>query len=175
MTDTKLRMSIDQMIIDALDELNPKVVEATRHLKNGYAMRTFKYDLPDSEHSIKFVFSPTGWNIVRISGKDGIFDKQDKDCWEVENIDEDTVRVSTYGKMCVDINREILPLLNDLRVQVDLLEDPVYCPTCDHCGETGCCGFVGFLEKHVRGKTNCLYETEILNDLEEFLRDKEVD
>ena len=43
-----------------------------------------------------------------------------------------------------------------------------YCPVCGHCGETGCCGVKCFLEEHVRGKTNCMHEDQIIDEIEEF-------
>lgn len=47
-------------------------------------------------------------------------------------------------------------------------EDEVYCKICRGCGEVGCDGIKSFLEKHVRGKTDCLYEDSFINDIEEF-------
>lgn len=43
-----------------------------------------------------------------------------------------------------------------------------YCPICEHCGEIGCCGVATFLEHHVRGKTDCMYEDEIIDEIEEW-------
>ena len=43
-----------------------------------------------------------------------------------------------------------------------------YCPICEHCGEIECCGVATFLENHVRGKTNCMYEDEIIDEIEEW-------
>ena len=43
-----------------------------------------------------------------------------------------------------------------------------YCDVCGHCGEIGCCGVSCFLENHVRGKTNCRYEDEIIDEIEEW-------
>ena len=48
--------------------------------------------------------------------------------------------------------------------------EDIYCPTCGHCGDICCCGIYGFLEKHVKGKTNCLYETEILEEIKKAWR-----
>lgn len=51
------------------------------------------------------------------------------------------------------------------------MEDDIpspYCEKCGHCGEIGCCGIKSFLEEHVRGKTNCRYEDEILDEIEEW-------
>ena len=42
--------------------------------------------------------------------------------------------------------------------------DP-YCENCGACGEVGCDGISHFLEKHVRGKTDCKYEEEFLQDI----------
>ncbi len=44
-------------------------------------------------------------------------------------------------------------------------EDIYYCPKCGHCGFIECCGITEFLKKHVEGKTDCLREAEVLNDL----------
>ncbi len=169
--DSKIRMSIDPKIIDTMKELAPKVIEATRHKSNFISLRRFEFCLEDD--TIDFVFhSSTDWSISRhIKSKD-IWDHFDENGWSIKNVD-DLIQITTFGKLSGDINREILPFLDDLRIQVDLLEDPIYCPICEHCGETGCCGFIGFLEKHVRNKTSCLYEEQILNDLEEFINDHE--
>lgn len=43
-----------------------------------------------------------------------------------------------------------------------------YCEKCCHCGEIGCCGIKSFLEEHARGKTDCMYEDEILDEIEEW-------
>lgn len=43
-----------------------------------------------------------------------------------------------------------------------------YCPVCGHCGEIGCCGIKTFLEHHVRGKTNCEHEAQIIDEIEEM-------
>lgn len=42
--------------------------------------------------------------------------------------------------------------------------DP-YCDTCGGCGEVGCDGVASFLEKHVRGKTDCKYEDAYIDDI----------
>lgn len=47
-------------------------------------------------------------------------------------------------------------------------EEDIYCKVCGGCGEVGCDGIKSFLEKHVRGKTDCLYEDSFINDIEEF-------
>ena len=49
--------------------------------------------------------------------------------------------------------------------------DEIYCPVCGHCGEIGCCGVEEFLNKHVKGKTNCLHEEKIIEELLEMLED----
>ena len=45
----------------------------------------------------------------------------------------------------------------------------IYCPKCGHCGEIGCCGVETFFNNHVRGKTDCLYEEEIISEIIEML------
>ena len=37
-------------------------------------------------------------------------------------------------------------------------DESPYCEVCGTCGYIGCCGVDNFLEKHVKGKTNCLEE-----------------
>lgn len=55
----------------------------------------------------------------------------------------------------------------ELEVPEDDIPSP-YCEKCGHCGEIGCCGIRVFLENHVRGKTDCMYEDEILDEIEEW-------
>ena len=57
-----------------------------------------------------------------------------------------------------------------LKYIFDRFEDwrhPVYCKYCGSCGEVGCCGIEKFLRTHVEGKTNCLHEGSMLNDIRE--------
>ena len=42
--------------------------------------------------------------------------------------------------------------------------DP-YCKVCGHCGWIDCDGVEQFLNEHVRGKTNCAYEEEIIKQI----------
>lgn len=44
-------------------------------------------------------------------------------------------------------------------------DDSPYCKECGGCGEVGCDGIVSFLEKHVRGKTDCMYEESYIEDI----------
>jgi len=55
-------------------------------------------------------------------------------------------------------------LVKKKKVQRD---DPVdmYCPVCGGCGFIGCCGVEEFLEKHVRGKTNCRHEGQFIDEI----------
>ena len=66
--------------------------------------------------------------------------------------------------------RRILKLkaLNKARGEQNMEDDipSPYCEKCGHCGEIGCCGIKSFLEEHVRGKTDCRYEDEILEEIE---------
>lgn len=61
-------------------------------------------------------------------------------------------------------------IVGNIHEDNEIIEDvpSPYCPICDHCGETGCCGVACFLEKHVRGKTNCIHEDQIIDEIEEF-------
>lgn len=56
------------------------------------------------------------------------------------------------------------PIINELEEDIP----SPYCKKCGHCGEIGCCGITTFLENHVRGKTDCMYEDEILDEIEEW-------
>ena len=40
-----------------------------------------------------------------------------------------------------------------------------YCKICGHCGYIDCCGIIGFLDKHVKGKTNCEHEEQIIKEM----------
>ena len=44
-------------------------------------------------------------------------------------------------------------------------EEDMYCPECGTCGFIGCCGVDGWLEKHVRGKTNCQEESNMIEEI----------
>lgn len=171
--DSKIRMSIASAIIDKLDELRPKVIEATRHKPNSYQLQHITLPCLDgSEDVITFAFSYYGWKVYRHK-RSKVFNRwMDENCWTIDK-EEANVRITTYGKLTTDINREILDVIDQVEVQLLLIEDPIYCPVCEHCGETGCCGYINFLEKHVRGKTNCLYEETILDDLEEWIKEED--
>ena len=169
--DTKLRMSIDPKIIERLDEMQAQIDEVTKHKINAYQLKQIRLSVPNSTDYILFDFN-VNWSVKRCRKKTDMFDMFAEDGWEVVGMKDKAV-ITTLGKMAVDINREIEECLDQIQVELDNIENPIYCPKCDHCGETGCCGFIGFLEKHVRGKTDCLYETEILNDLEEWIKDKD--
>jgi len=40
-----------------------------------------------------------------------------------------------------------------------------YCEVCGGCGCIGCCGIKRFLEKHVRGKTDCKNEDSFIEEI----------
>lgn len=48
------------------------------------------------------------------------------------------------------------------------MEDSMYCPVCGGCGFIGCCGVKEFLEKHVRGKTDCRNEGLFIDEIIEL-------
>lgn len=58
---------------------------------------------------------------------------------------------------------KIIHLLN--KVINWLQKDELICPTCNSCGFIDCCGVKDFLDNHIKGKTNCLYETFIIHDI----------
>lgn len=47
----------------------------------------------------------------------------------------------------------------------DRIVGPVYCPRCGSCGEEGCCGIERFLNTHVKGKTTCLHEEQMIEEI----------
>lgn len=47
----------------------------------------------------------------------------------------------------------------------DIEEDLFYCDKCGGCGYIGCCGIKQFLEKHVKGKTDCLNESSFIDEI----------
>lgn len=64
----------------------------------------------------------------------------------------------------------IISLVIDRKV-INYFYDGVYCPHCESCGEIYCCGIRQFLEKHVRGKTNCFYEDRVIDQIIEHWED----
>ena len=47
----------------------------------------------------------------------------------------------------------------------------MYCPKCGGCGYIGCCGIKGFLEKHVKGKTDCQEEASFISEIISYIED----
>ena len=45
------------------------------------------------------------------------------------------------------------------------MEENPYCEICGHCGEIDCCGIENFIDKHIKGKTNCKNEDWIVQEL----------
>lgn len=172
--DTKLRMSVDPKIVERLNDLESKINKAVEHKTNAYKLKQIRLPIQDSTDYILFDFNNT-WSVKRCTKDKVAFslgDNYAKDGWEITKVG-DSVMITTFGKMAVDINREVEECLVQVQIKIDVIENPIYCPKCDHCGETGCCGFIGFLEKHVRGKTDCIYEDQILDDLEEWIRSED--
>ena len=48
-------------------------------------------------------------------------------------------------------------------------DDEIYCAECGTCGYVACCGIKSFLEHHVRGKTNCLNEDGMIDDIISYI------
>jgi UDP-glucose 4-epimerase len=44
-----------------------------------------------------------------------------------------------------------------------------YCKVCGGCGYIGCCGIKRFLEKHVKGKTNCKHEEMFIEEIIDYI------
>lgn len=49
----------------------------------------------------------------------------------------------------------------------------MYCKKCGGCGYIGCCGIRKFLETHVRGKTDCLWEDSFLSEIINYIEYEE--
>jgi len=47
--------------------------------------------------------------------------------------------------------------------------DDCYCKVCGGCGYIGCDGVRGFLEKHVKGKTDCSEEATFIQEIIEYV------
>lgn len=169
--DTKLRMSISPKIVETLNDMYSQIRKATEHKANGYELRKIIVDVPDSTDYLLFEFN-ISWSVKRCRQKTDMYHQFSEEGWEITGVG-DKVMITTFGKMTTDINREIEELLPQVQTQIDLIEDPVYCPVCEHCGETGCCGYIDFLEKHVRGKTDCIHEDAVLNDLEKWIKEED--
>lgn len=43
--------------------------------------------------------------------------------------------------------------------------DSPYCPKCKGCGEVACDGVRSFIDAHIKGKTDCLYEESFIHDI----------
>lgn len=56
--------------------------------------------------------------------------------------------------------------------EIEEYESP-YCEVCGTCGYIGCCGVDNFLEKHVKGKTNCKNESLMIEEISEYVNDSD--
>lgn len=54
---------------------------------------------------------------------------------------------------------------------VEVEKESPYCDTCQGCGEVGCDGIERFIDKHVRGQTNCKYEESYIKDILQTYKD----
>lgn len=45
-----------------------------------------------------------------------------------------------------------------------------YCEVCGTCGYIDCCGISNFINKHIKGKTNCKNEEGIISELEDLCK-----
>lgn len=64
-------------------------------------------------------------------------------------------------------------IINFLQKIINLLQDDTYCSVCGSCGITDCCGIDSFLDNHIKGKTNCLYEKDLIEDIKEKYKEYE--
>lgn len=45
------------------------------------------------------------------------------------------------------------------------IEESPYCEKCGHCGYIGCCGISNFIDKHIKGKTDCKNEEIVISEI----------
>ena len=55
--------------------------------------------------------------------------------------------------------------LTNMKKKKQIKDDSGYCSVCGGCGYVDCDGVEEFLNKHVKGKTNCLNESGFISDL----------
>ena len=48
-------------------------------------------------------------------------------------------------------------------------DESPYCKVCGGCGYIGCDGIEDFLEKHVKGKTNCSNEAQFISEIKNYI------
>lgn len=53
--------------------------------------------------------------------------------------------------------------------EVDMDAEGFYCIKCGGCGFIGCCGIRNFLEKHVKGKTDCNQEGIFIQEIIDYI------
>lgn len=161
--DTKLRMSIEQDIVELLDEFKKRIDVVTDGVDDAYKIKQIRLGVPDSTDYLLFDFNY--WLVRRCKEKCDEFDRIAEDGWEITK-ENGSIKITTFGKMNVDINREIAEQLVIVESQIDKIEDYL----CANVKNYNLDRFVEFLEKYVRGKTDCPGESVILDDLEDWLK-----
>lgn len=68
----------------------------------------------------------------------------------------------------INKNMSKIKKLAKKKKKIEIIDDSMYCPICGGCGFIGCCGVEEFLEKHVRGKTNCPQEGLFIDEIKEL-------
>lgn len=53
--------------------------------------------------------------------------------------------------------------------EIDKDAESFYCDKCGGCGYIGCCGIRDFLEKHVKGKTDCPVEASFIAEIISYI------
>ena len=81
--------------------------------------------------------------------------KEAKEC-----INHYAIEDEDYSKIYNTEEKAILEILDSLEDN----ESP-YCEVCGHCGDIECCGIRDFIEHHIKGKTNCKNEQDIIYEL----------
>lgn len=60
-----------------------------------------------------------------------------------------------------------------MKKKIKFNEDEGYCKKCGTCGYIGCCGVRDFLDKHVKGKTDCPNEKLMIADIISYVESYE--
>ena len=63
--------------------------------------------------------------------------------------------------------------VEDYEEYIDEEDESPYCEVCGTCGYIGCCAVDNFLEKHVKGKTNCKNESLMIEEISKYVNDSD--
>ena len=167
--DTKLRMSIDPKIIETMATLQKKMEEKVEKIPNNYNLQSIPFR--DGKYDIVFTLHSWEWSIRRVIHNENWRWGQDEECWTVQT-DDPQIKITTYGKMCVDINREIFEFIDKVAPIIDSYSEAVLCSECGWNGDPdNIDGMLDFIDKHIVGKTGCRFETTAVRELRRLVED----